>query len=81
MPLTYREAVRLILACGGTLRSHGARHDVFRAPNGSLIAVPRHKGDLTLGVERDIKHKLGLVGDGQEGGLDEGHIRSAGLQG
>ena len=79
MPLTYREAVRLILACGGSLRSHGTRHDVFYAPNGSLIAVPRHKGDLTVGVERDIRRKLGLMGDVQEGGLDEGHIRGTGF--
>ncbi len=61
MPLTAREAVKLIKACGGRLIRHSARHDVFLTIDGKEIQVPRHPGDLSPGVERDIKQKLGLA--------------------
>ena len=60
MPLAPREAIRLRRKHGGKFVRHGGRHDIFELPNGQLIQVPRHPGDLSPGVERDIKEKLGL---------------------
>lgn len=60
MPLDYYGAVRLIRRCGGRFVRHGRRHDIFESPDGKEIQVPRHPGDLSPGVERDIKNKLGL---------------------
>ena len=57
MPLSYREAVRLIKQNGGFFFSHGSRHDLFLMPNGDKIAVPRHAGDFSPGVERDIRRR------------------------
>jgi len=59
MPLTARTAARLIRARGGVLVRHGAKHDVYETPDGIEIQVPRHPGDLSPSVERDIKRKLG----------------------
>ncbi len=61
MPFDYRAAVRLIARNGGRLVRHGASHDVFVTRDGTQIIVPRHPGDLSRGVERDIKKKLGLL--------------------
>lgn len=60
MPLTAREAIRLIRKNGGRFVRHGARHDIFESADGKEIQVPRHVKDLTPGVEHDIKDKLGL---------------------
>lgn len=59
MPMTPRQAMKLIVECGGVFWRHGARHDLYRF-NGKVIAVPRHAKDLTPGVERDVLRKLGL---------------------
>ena len=40
--------------------SFGARHDTFETKDGKEIQVPRHAKDLSSGVERDIKEKLGM---------------------
>lgn len=61
MPLTTREAIRLIRKNGGRFLRHGGRHDVFVNAKGDEIQVPRHPGDLSPGVERDIKEKPGLL--------------------
>lgn len=58
MPLDYRSAVKLIKAHGGKLVRHAAAHDIFETSDGAEIAVPRHPGDLSPGVERQIKRKL-----------------------
>ncbi len=60
MPLSYREAVKLLRKNGGRFVRHGARHDIFETRDGQEIQVPRHAKDLSPGVERDIKEKLGL---------------------
>lgn len=60
MPLTAREAARLIRKSGGRFVSHGGRHDIYETADGTEIQVPRHAKDLSPGVERDIKEKLGL---------------------
>lgn len=60
MPLTAREAVKLIRMSGGRFVRHGGRHDIYETADGTEIQVPRHVRDLSPGVERDIKDKLGL---------------------
>lgn len=60
MPLTAREAAKLIKKRGGRFVRHGGRHDIYETEDGTEIQVPRHPGDLSPGVERDIKEKLGL---------------------
>lgn len=60
MPLTNREAAKLIKKHGGRFVRHGSRHDIFETADGQEIQVPRHAKDLSPGVERDIKQKLGL---------------------
>lgn len=60
MPLTAREAVRLIRKQGGRFVRHGGAHDIYESADGTEIQVPRHAKDLSPGVERDIKQKLGL---------------------
>lgn len=57
MPMTYRDAARLIRQNGGKLKAHGGNHDLFEMPWGTQIQVPRHKGDFSRGVEKDIKDK------------------------
>ena len=61
MPLTPRDAFRLIRKHGGKFVRHGGRHDIFESADGKEIQVPRHSGDLSPGVERSIKEKLGLI--------------------
>ena len=58
MPLNYRQAVKLIKKAGGTFFSHGAEHDLFKMPWGTVVAVPRHKKDFSLGVENDIRKRV-----------------------
>ena len=58
MPMTTREAIKLILKQGGQKVRSGAKHDVY-IWNGQIIAVPRHRGDLSPGVERQIRDILG----------------------
>lgn len=58
MPLQYREAVKLIKQGGGRFFSHGSRHDLFIMPNGDKIPVPRHAGDFSRGVEKDIRDRV-----------------------
>lgn len=60
MPWASRQAIRETRKRGGKLLRHGAEHDLYVLPNGVLVAIPRHPGDLTPGVENDIKKKLGL---------------------
>lgn len=57
MPMTYRDAARLIYRKGGVFKEHGKRHDTFEMPWGTLIRVPRHSGDFSKGVEKDIKDR------------------------
>ncbi len=58
MPLTYRQAVKLIKNAGGVFISHGAEHDIFQMPWGTLITVPRHKKEFSSGVEHDIRKRI-----------------------
>lgn len=60
MPLTAREAAKLIKKNGGKLVRHGGRHDTYETADGTEIQVPRHAKDLSPGVERDIRERLGL---------------------
>ena len=59
MPLTYRQAVRLIREHGGTLARHGREHDDFVMPWGDRVMVPRHGGDFSPRVEADIRKRAG----------------------
>lgn len=59
MPWTAKRAVKEIRKRGGKLERHGAEHDYYRMPNGIPVSVPRHAGDLTKGVEHDIKKRIG----------------------
>lgn len=61
MPMNYRDAAKLIKKNGGKLSSHGSRHDIFIMPWGTKIAVPRHPGDFSKGVEDDIKKRVNGV--------------------
>lgn len=61
MPLTVREAIKLIKKFEGRFVRHGGSHDVYETKDGTEIYLPRHAGDLSSGVERDIKKKLGLL--------------------
>ena len=61
MPTTAREAIRLTKKMGGRFVRHGARHDIFANAAGEEFPIPRHPGDLSPGVERAIKEKLGLL--------------------
>lgn len=60
MPMTAREAARLVRKMGGRFGYHGAEHDIYYGPAGNAIPIPRHKGDLSPGTERSIKRALGL---------------------
>lgn len=60
MPMTKREAERLIAEHGGSFVRHGGRHDFWVSADGKPIPVPRHPGDFTPGVERSIKKALGV---------------------
>ncbi len=60
MPLTPRQAARLVLDNGGTFLRHGSRHDLYKSKDGTIIPIPRHPKDLSSGVEKDIREKLGL---------------------
>lgn len=60
MPVKPRDAVKLVRENGGTFLRHGERHDLYLSPTGNIIPIPRHAKDLTIGVEKDIKRKLGL---------------------
>lgn len=57
MPMNYRQAVKLIRKHGGKFDHHGRNHDEFIMPWGTVVEVPRHKGDFTPGVEDDIKKR------------------------
>ncbi len=51
MPMTYRDAVQYVLARDGVFLNHGREHDTFDMPWESKIRIPRHRGDLSHGVE------------------------------
>ena len=57
MPMSYRDVVRYIRERGGELLAHGKEHDTFVMPWGTKIRLPRHRGDLTPGVEDDVKKR------------------------
>lgn len=61
MPLTVRQAIRLTKKMGGRFIRHGAQHDIYANAAGEESPIPRHPGDLSPGVERSIKQKLGLL--------------------
>jgi predicted RNA binding protein YcfA (HicA-like mRNA interferase family) len=57
MPLTPRKAIQMILGEGGKKVRSGANHDIYQV-NGRFVQVPRHSGDLSPGVEREIRKAL-----------------------
>ena len=61
MPMTAREAIRLTKKMGGRFVRHGAKHDIFANAAGEEFPIPLNPGDLSPGVERAIKEKLGLL--------------------
>lgn len=61
MPMTAREAIRLTKKWADA--SSGTERDTTfsRTRLAKEFPIPRHPGDLSPGVERAIKEKLGLL--------------------
>lgn len=60
MPWTARKAIIETKKRGGRFECHSAEHDYYRMPDGTPVPIPRHPGDLTPGVEHDIKKRIGF---------------------
>ena len=58
MPMTAQEAIRRLRREGWQEVRQSGSHKQF-VKDGKRITVPDHRGDLKLGVERDIKAKAG----------------------
>lgn len=58
MPLTAQEALRRLKREGWIVVRQIGSH-VQLVKDGKRITVPNHRGDLTPGVERDIRRKAG----------------------
>ena len=58
MPMTAKEALRKLLREGWVeVRQTGSHKQLMK--NGVRVTVPVHNGDLTPGVEKDIRKKAG----------------------
>ncbi len=56
-------AIKLVTAHGYTFKRHGAEHDIYHNPDHpdikyKSVQIPRHKGELHVGVARDIQNAL-----------------------
>lgn len=58
MPMTAREAMRRLKKEGWKEVRQSGSHKQF-VKDGQRITIPDHSGDLTPGVERDIRKKAG----------------------
>ena len=58
MPMTAQDALRRLKREGWTIVRQSGSH-VQLVKDGQRITVPNHRGDLTPGVERDIRKKAG----------------------
>lgn len=58
MPITAQEALRRLKREGWKIVRQVGSH-VQLVKDGKRITVPNHRGDLTPGVERDIRKKAG----------------------
>ena len=58
MPMTAQEALRRLKREGWIVARQSGSH-VQLVKDGKRITVPDHRGDLTPGVERDIRKKAG----------------------
>lgn len=58
MPMKAREAIRRLRREGWREVRQSGSHKQF-VKDGKRITVPDHAGDLTPGVERDIKQRAG----------------------
>lgn len=58
MPMTAQEALRRLKREGWKIVRQVGSH-VQLVKDGKRITVPNHRGDLTPGVERDIRKKAG----------------------
>lgn len=58
VPMTAQEAIRRLKREGWIPVRQTGSHIQF-VKDGKRITVPNHRGDLTPGVERDIKWKAG----------------------
>lgn len=58
MPMTAQEALRRLKREGWIIVRQTGSH-VQLVKDGQRITVPNHRGDLTPGVERDIRKKAG----------------------
>lgn len=58
MPMKAQEAIRRLKREGWVEVRQAGSHIQFMK-NGQRITVPNHKGELTPGVEHDIKKKAG----------------------
>ena len=58
MPMTAKEALRRLLKDGWIIvRQTGSHIQLYK--EGQRVTLPMHSGDLTPGVEKDIKKKAG----------------------
>lgn len=58
MPMTAQEALRRLAREGWTVVRQTGSH-VQLLKDGVRLTVPNHRGDLSPGVERDIRRKAG----------------------
>lgn len=58
MPMTAQDALRRLKREGWIIVRQTGSH-VQLVKDGQRITVPNHRGDLTPGVERDIRKKAG----------------------
>lgn len=58
MPMTAQDALRRLKREGWKIVRQTGSH-VQLVKDGKRITVPNHRGDLTPGVERDIRKKAG----------------------
>lgn len=58
MPMTAQDALRRLKREGWIIVRQSGSH-VQLVKDGQRITVPNHRGDLTPGVERDIRKKAG----------------------
>jgi predicted RNA binding protein YcfA (HicA-like mRNA interferase family) len=55
--------IRRLKRAGFYLVRHGKRHDIYEAPNGRRVVLPRHAVDLPRGTYLAILRDAGLEGE------------------
>lgn len=58
MPMTAQEALRRLIREGWKVAMQTGSH-IQLVKDGTRLTLPYHKGDLSSGVDRDVKRKAG----------------------